>query len=81
MRAFFGTAKAAGFVFLASLWATQIPHEGTLVVDNLFESVVFRGIGWTLVWSSVVLTVVRAIPVIIDSVAYLRDKNGTPQVA
>jgi CDP-diacylglycerol--glycerol-3-phosphate 3-phosphatidyltransferase len=77
MRAFFGTVKALGFVFLAMLWATDLPHDTHLLVDTLLAPAAVRATGWILVWSAVVLTVIRAIPVIIDSVAYLKTKTAT----
>ncbi|MDR0435366.1 MAG: CDP-alcohol phosphatidyltransferase family protein [Propionibacteriaceae bacterium] len=75
MRAFFGTTKAAGFVFLATLWAARVPHEGRLFADWFAESQLVLIVGWGLVWLAVVLTVVRAIPVIVDSTSYLKAKN------
>jgi len=75
MRGFFGFAKAAAFVFLAVLRAGSLPGGGATVLGGLAELGWFRVVGWVLVWTAVVLTVVRAVPVVIDSVSYLRDKD------
>jgi CDP-diacylglycerol--glycerol-3-phosphate 3-phosphatidyltransferase len=75
MRAFFGIVKMLGFVFLASLWATRIPHEELILMDRLLANDVIQATGRALVLLAVVLTVIRAIPVIVDSVAYLKEKN------
>jgi CDP-diacylglycerol--glycerol-3-phosphate 3-phosphatidyltransferase len=77
MRGLFGVAKAAGFVFLAMLYAQNLTADGTgLFFSWFFQFTWFRALGWFLVWTAVVLTVVRAIPVVIDAVAYLRSKSA-----
>jgi CDP-diacylglycerol--glycerol-3-phosphate 3-phosphatidyltransferase len=77
MRAVFGAAKCLGFVFLAGLWAYQLPGGHDTVVGFFYKWVGFRGFGWFLVWLAVALTVVRGVPVVVDAMAYLRDKRTT----
>jgi CDP-diacylglycerol--glycerol-3-phosphate 3-phosphatidyltransferase len=73
MRGFYGWAKSAGFVFLTGLVAwDSLDTSGTLI-GSLYSIEAFRWIGWTLVWSAVALTVIRAIPVLVDSMAMIRD--------
>lgn len=72
MRGFFGWAKAAGFVFLTGLvgWEDR-DTDGTLL-GELYSWSMTHFVGWALVWSAVALTIVRAIPVIYDSIALIR---------
>lgn len=73
MRGFFGWAKSAGFVFLTGLVAwNSLETDGT-VVGSLYAVTVYRWFGWALVWIAVALTVIRAVPVFIDSVAFFRN--------
>ena len=76
MRGFFGWAKAAGFVFLTGLAGYErLDSDGTLLGD-LYSHDWYGWLGWALVWSAVVLTVVRGIPVMVDAVGYLKDTDG-----
>lgn len=78
MRAFFGWAKAAGFVFLTGLAGYEsLDTAGTLLGD-LYAIDAYIWFGWALVWSAVVLTVVRGIPVIVDAVGYFKDTDDQP---
>ncbi len=72
MRGFFGWAKAAGFVFLTGLvgWEDR-DSDGTLL-GAVYSWGITQFVGWALVWSAVALTIIRAIPVIYDSVAFIR---------
>jgi len=79
MRGLFGGAKLVAFVFLAALQAYHLDAAGTTLAGQLFRFAWVRGIGWFVVWLAVVLTVVRAVPVVIDAMAYLRDKNAHEQ--
>ena len=36
----------------------------------------FRGIGWAAVWLAVALTVIRAIPVVVDGLALIRTVDA-----
>jgi len=75
MRGFFGFAKAAAFVFLAVMRAHSLPGGAVSLLGRLGEFGWFRVVGWALVWMAVGLTVIRAVPVVFDSVSYLRDKE------
>ena len=81
MRGFYGWAKAAGFVFLAGLvaWETQ-DTDGT-VLGALYSPVWCRWFGWLMVWSAVALTIVRAIPVLYDSIHLVAGDRGTDATA
>lgn len=72
MRGFFGWAKAAGFVFLTGLigWEER-DTDGTLL-GTLYSWGITHFVGWALVWSAVALTIIRAVPVVYDSVAFIR---------
>ncbi len=73
MRGVFGWAKSAGFVFLTGLAAwNSLDTDGT-AIGSMYSVGAWRWFGWALVWLAVALTVVRAIPVFIDSVAFIRD--------
>jgi CDP-diacylglycerol--glycerol-3-phosphate 3-phosphatidyltransferase len=78
MRGFFGTAKCAAFVYLAGLhgWANLDPTGS--IIEPIYKWQWFRALGWTCVWAAVALTVIRAIPVVVDATAYIRAKNAAP---
>lgn len=77
MRAVFGWAKAAGFVFLTGLVAWQTMDNSGTVIESMYSNDAFRWFGWSLVWLAVALTVIRALPVFVDSIAFVRkmDEN------
>lgn len=75
MRGLFGWAKSAGFVFLTGLAAWNTMDTGGTVIGSLYSTAVLRWFGWTLVWLAVALTVIRALPVFVDSVAFIRDMD------
>lgn len=72
MRGFFGWAKAAGFVFLIGLvgWK-ELDSDGTLL-GAVYSWGITHVAGWALVSSAVALTIIRALPVLYDSVAFIR---------
>ena len=73
MRGLFGWAKSPGFVFLTGLAAWEsLDTDGTLL-GSLYSVTVYRWFGWTLVWLAVALTVIRALPVFVDSIAFIRE--------
>jgi len=76
MRAFFGFAKLAAFVFLGFERAWMLPGGSSTVLGRLYGITWVYWLGWVLVWLAVALTVVRAIPVVVDAVAYLKDKDA-----
>lgn len=75
MRGLFGWAKSAGFVFLTGLVAWEQLDTGNTFIGSLYSIESFRWFGWSLVWLAVALTVVRAVPVFVDSIAYIRDMD------
>ena len=76
MRAFFGFAKAAAFVFLAIERAWRLPGGPETLLGQMYGWAWFYWLGWVLVWAAVALTVIRAVPVIVDAVAYIREKDA-----
>jgi CDP-diacylglycerol--glycerol-3-phosphate 3-phosphatidyltransferase len=76
MRGLFGWAKSAGFVFLAGLVAWEQKDTSDTFIGSLYGAEGFRWFGWGLVWVAVALTVIRAIPVFVDSVGFLRDMES-----
>ncbi len=69
MRALYGVAKLAAFLFLATLVAEQ--RAGFPVVGWLVREPMLAGIGWLAVYATLVLTVVRGLPVLVDAWPYL----------
>lgn len=76
MRALFGYAKAAGFVFLTGLVAERTLETDGTALGTLYGQGWFIWLGWTLVWGAVVLTIVRGLPVLWDSLAYMRELDA-----
>lgn len=76
MRGFFGWAKSAGFVFLTGLVAWEQQDTTDTIIGTLYGVEVIRWFGWGLVWTAVALTVVRAIPVFVDSIGFLREMES-----
>ena len=79
MRGLFGWAKSAGFVFLTGLVAWEEHDTNGTILGNLYGFEPFRWFGWSLVWLAIALTVVRAIPVFVDSIAFVRDIEARQQ--
>jgi CDP-diacylglycerol---glycerol-3-phosphate 3-phosphatidyltransferase len=73
LRAVFGYAKAAGFVFLTGLVAERTMDTDDTVLGALYGQDWYMWLGWGLVWIAVALTVIRGLPVIYDSLAYMRE--------
>lgn len=71
MRAFFGYAKAAGFVFLTGLAGEERLDTTGSTLGWIYNQEWFIWIGWGFVWAAVALTIIRAIPVIIDTMDYV----------
>ena len=67
MRALFGYAKAIGFVYLTGYWGWSQGNSGGTWLGALYDTAVFRVLGWASVWIAVALTVIRGIPVIVDA--------------
>ncbi|MBA2775979.1 MAG: CDP-alcohol phosphatidyltransferase family protein [Chloroflexia bacterium] len=75
MRAVFGWAKAAGFVFLTGLVAWRMPDASGTIIGSMYATEAFRWFGWTLVWLAVALTVIRALPVFVDSIGFIKKMD------
>lgn len=73
MRALYGIAKASAFVFLTGLVADRA--SGAPAVP-FFASGPLWYFGWLCVYGSVVLTIVRGIPVIVDTWDYVAGGGG-----
>jgi len=72
MRAVYGVAKASAFVFLAGL----VTDAGTgQPAVSFFASGPLWYFGWLCVYGSVVLTIVRGVPVLIDSWEYMTGSD------
>lgn len=75
MRAFYGWAKAAGFVFLTGLEAYRHHDAAGTFIGGLYAQTWYTVLGWFCVWAAVVLTIIRALPVLYDSAALLREHD------
>lgn len=78
MRGLFGWAKSAGFVFLTGLVAWNSMDTHGTAIGSIYSIDVARWFGWALVWIAVALTVIRAIPVFIDSISFVRHIERKP---
>ena len=67
MRALFGYAKAAGFVFLVGYWGSQQGDAAGTWVETWHDFTPYLVFGWGAVWLSVALTIIRGLPVIVDA--------------
>ena len=79
MRGLFGVSKAAGFVFLCGLVGYEDRESAGTVLGGLYDMDWYIWLGWALVWLSVVLTVVRGVPVLYDAMGFLRDQARMDQ--
>lgn len=77
MRAFYGTAKALGFIFLTGVVARDLDPDRFL--SKVIDSSLVWFVGWFMVYSALALTVIRGIPVVIDSMYYVRNPGGKPE--
>lgn len=78
MRAFFGWAKAAGFVFLTGLAGYERLDTSDTFLGALYDQTWYIWLGWAMVWAAVALTIVRGVPVILDAAAYMKgDAQNT----
>ncbi len=76
MRGFYGTAKASAFVFLTALFGARLPGAEGSILDLLFGSGPLWWLGWFFVYGSLVLTVVRGLPVVFDAWDYISGAAG-----
>jgi CDP-diacylglycerol---glycerol-3-phosphate 3-phosphatidyltransferase len=79
MRAFFGAAKALGFIFLTALFAAELPDAAGTTYERIVTSQPMVILGWFMVYSALALTIVRGVPVITDAMYYLREEAGPQQ--
>lgn len=75
MRGLFGVSKAAGFVYLTGLVGYEDRTSGGTALGGLYDVDWYNWLGWSLVWLSVFLTVVRGVPVLYDAIGFLRDRS------
>jgi CDP-diacylglycerol--glycerol-3-phosphate 3-phosphatidyltransferase len=73
MRALYGIAKASAFVFLTGLVTDKTTGNAAV---GIFASGPLWYFGWLCVYGSVVLTIVRGIPVIIDAWDYVVGRGS-----
>lgn len=71
MRGLYGVAKASAFVFLSGLVTTV---SGDVAV-GIFASGPLWWFGWLCVYGSIVLTIARGIPVVIDAWDYVAGQQ------
>jgi CDP-diacylglycerol--glycerol-3-phosphate 3-phosphatidyltransferase len=72
MRAFYGVAKVLAFGFLAGLFGARLPHTNAFL--SPYGTAVGRFATWFFVYSAVILSFVRGLPVVYDSWDYLRGQ-------
>jgi CDP-diacylglycerol--glycerol-3-phosphate 3-phosphatidyltransferase len=73
MRAFYGVAKALGFVFLTSLFAAHVGDAHWF--GDFYRHDSIRFIGWFMVYSAIALTIIRGVPVLLDAMYYVRQSE------
>jgi CDP-diacylglycerol--glycerol-3-phosphate 3-phosphatidyltransferase len=73
MRALFGYMKALGFVFLTGLVAWEYKDTSGTFIGSVYSQEWARWFGWFLVIGAVVLTIVRGLPVIWDSIPLMQE--------
>jgi CDP-diacylglycerol--glycerol-3-phosphate 3-phosphatidyltransferase len=79
MRLIYGWAKLLAFVFLGGLVGYQLRDASGTLLGDLYGWDPFRWFGWGCVWASVVLSIVRAAPVIYDAfLTYGPGAKSTP---
>ena len=76
MRAFYGYAKAVGFVFLAGLAGYQHPDAAGTWLNAVYGNDLIRTLGWLSVWLAFGLMIIRGLPVIVDAWPYLRQPQS-----
>jgi len=72
MRAFYGIAKVLAFGFLAGLFGARLPHTNGFL--SFYGTAGGRFTTWFFVYSAVILSFVRGLPVVYDSWDYLRGQ-------
>lgn len=77
-RAYYGWSKALAFVLLTFLYAWQLPEGDGRLLTAVFDYQGVRFIVWFLAYSSLALCVIRGLPVLYDSIYYLREERPEP---
>ena len=77
MRAFYGVAKVLAFGFLVGLYGARLPNTNGFL--SWYGTVGGRIVTWFFVYSAVVLSFVRGLPVVYDSWDYLRGQAPEQQ--
>jgi CDP-diacylglycerol--glycerol-3-phosphate 3-phosphatidyltransferase len=77
MRAFYGVAKVLAFGFLAGLFGARLPNTNGFL--SWYNTVGGRVATWFFVYSAVVLSLVRGLPVVYDSWDNLTGRAARPQ--
>lgn len=72
MRAFYGVAKVLAFGFLAGLYGSRIPNTNGFLAP--YGTPIGQVITWGAVYSAVILSLIRGVPVVVDSWDYLRGE-------
>ena len=77
MRSLYGAAKFWAFVFLTLLFASRLPDARGTWVEAAFGGGPLWWLGWALVYTALLLTVVRGLPVIVDAWDYMAGTAGS----
>ena len=79
MRLIYGWAKLIAFVFLGGMVAYLNRDASGTLLGDLYAWDPFRWFGWACVWGSVILSIVRGVPVVYDAfLTYGRDAKVKP---
>lgn len=77
MRGLYGIAKAAAFVFLTGLFGARLPGAEGSALALLFGGGPLYWLGWLFVYTALILTIVRGLPVVFDAWDYVNGaKRG-----
>lgn len=74
IRALYGISKMLAFAFLAGMVAYRGVDAASFPLIDLYEQEWFRIAGWAFVWLSVALTLVRGLPVVLESIMDQRSE-------
>jgi CDP-diacylglycerol--glycerol-3-phosphate 3-phosphatidyltransferase len=72
MRGLYGVAKAVAFCFLVGLVAANLDPDWGLGL--IYQAEIVHWLGWSIVYLTIILTIVRGLPVIYDSVELWRGR-------
>lgn len=75
MRGLYGYVKAAAFIFLTGLVGYRQPDAAGTWLDKLYSIDVVRWFGWVNVGLAVALLLIRGLPVIVDAMPYMRQRD------